>query len=88
MCESKECCVSNECCTLNLYDVEFASIKGYSGRAVVLATFDEEAKALVKKQLEEGGRETTMSDVYDIVEIDLKKEIRINESKSILMGVI
>ena len=80
-------CESKECCTLNLYDVEFASIKGYSGRAIVLAVDVEEAKVLIKGQLEAGGRETTPSDVYDAIELDLKKEIRINESKSILMGV-
>ena len=73
---------------LNLYDVEFASIQGYSGRAIVLATNVEEAKELTKKELEEGGHVTTSSDVYDILEIDIKKEMYANESKSIIMGVM
>ncbi len=74
--------------SLNLYDIEFASIQGYSGRAVVLAADKEEAKDLTKKELEEGGYVTTSSDVYDVLDIDIKKEMYINESKSIIMGVM
>jgi len=73
---------------LNLYDVEFASIQGYSGRAIVLAIDIEEAKDLTKKELEHGGHVTTSSDVYDVLEIDIKKEMYINESKSIIVGVM
>jgi len=74
--------------SLDLYDVEFASIQGYSGRAIVLATDKEEAKEITKKELERGGYVIMSSDVYDILDIDIKKEMYINEPKSIIMGVM
>ncbi len=74
--------------SLNLYDVEFASTQGYSGRAIVLAVDKDEAKDVTKKELEGGGYVTTSSDVYDILDINIKNEMCINESKSIIMGVM
>lgn len=59
---------------LNLYDIEFVSIKGYAGRAVVQANGREEAEALTKAALEDMDYITTPGDMYDIEELEPGKE--------------
>ena len=59
---------------LNLYDIEFASIQGYNGRAVVQASNRDDAEALVRKELENSDYITTPGDMYDVEELDLGEE--------------
>jgi len=67
----------------NLYDVEFTSIRGYSGRAVAVARYEEEAKELTKKALEKAGYIITSIDVYDVVVLNVGKG-----PSSLLVGVM
>ena len=67
----------------NLYDVEFTSIRGYSGRAVAVARCEEEAKELTKKALEKAGYIITSIDVYDVVVLNVDKG-----PSSLLVGVM
>lgn len=68
---------------LKLYDVEFTSVQGYSGRAVARALGREEAQELTKKALEEAGYITTSGDMYDIIVLELGEK-----SNSLLLGII
>lgn len=68
---------------LKLYDVEFMSVQGYSGRAVARAQGREEAQELTKKALEEAGYITTSGDMYDIIILELGEE-----PNSLLLGII
>ena len=68
---------------LKLYDVEFTSVQGYSGRAVARARGREEAQELTKKVLEEAGYITTSGDMYDIIILELGEK-----SNSLLLGIV
>jgi len=67
----------------NLYDVEFTSIQGYSGRAIAKACCQKDAEELTRKALEKAGYITTSADVYDIMVLNMRKG-----SNSLLVGVI
>ena len=68
---------------LKLYDVEFMSVQGYSGRAIARAICREDAEGLTKKVLEKAGYITTSGDMYDIVVLELGEE-----SNSLLLGIV
>lgn len=68
---------------LKLYDVEFVSVQGYSGRAIARAHNREEAQDLTKKALEESGSITTSGDMYDIVVLEIGEE-----PNSLLLGIV
>jgi len=59
---------------LNLYDIEFASVSGYNGRAVVQAENREDAELIVKEALEKNDYVTTPGDVYDVERLDPRTE--------------
>lgn len=68
---------------LKLYDVEFTSPQGYSGRAIARARGRDEAQELTKKVIEEAGWITTSGDMYDIVVLELGED-----SNSLLLGIV
>lgn len=67
---------------LNLYDIEFVSVQGYAGRAVVQAHKREEAEALIKSALENMDHITTSSDMYDVEKLEPG-----NEAGVLMLGV-
>jgi len=67
----------------NLYDVEFTSPQGYSGRAIAVAKYRDDAEGLTRKVLEKEGYITTSADVYDVVVLNIKEN-----PSSLLVGVI
>jgi hypothetical protein len=67
----------------NLYDVEFTSVQGYSGRAIAKARYQEDAEGLTRKVLEEAGYITTSADVYDVMVLNIEEV-----PSSLLVGVI
>ena len=66
-----------------LYDVEFTSVQGYSGRAIASAICREDAEGLTKKVLEKAGYITTSGDLYDIMVLNIEEG-----PSSLLVGII
>jgi hypothetical protein len=66
-----------------LYDVEFTSIQGYSGRAIAKTRYKKDAEELTRKSLEEAGYVTTSGDLYDIMVLNIEEG-----PSSLLVGII
>ena len=55
---------------LKLYDIEFVSMGGYAGRAVVQAYSRDDAKVLTKNALEKMKYITGYKDMYDVEKLE------------------